>query len=86
MTLKGSDSCIGKSIKHSVYKVHLCNDAFTSYSSAYIRRSMERKHAADICEDLITTVQHIWEFLDEKDTPRIFSRTEVDILLDHLCT
>ncbi len=48
---------------------------------------MERKHVADICEDLITTVQHIREILDEKDTPRIFSRTEVDyILLDHLCT
>ncbi len=30
---------------------------FTSYSSAHFRRSMERKHAADICEDLVTTVQ-----------------------------
>ncbi len=36
------------------------------------------------CEDLVTTVHHIWENLDEKDIPRVFSRTEVNILLDHL--
>ncbi len=47
---------------------------------------MERSHAVDICEDLVTTVHHIWEILDEQDTPRVFSRIEVDILLDHLCT
>ncbi len=47
---------------------------------------MDRKQAADIYEDLITTEQHIWEILDVKDTPRIFSRTEAYILLDHLCT
>ncbi len=50
------------------------------------RRSMERNHAADICEYLVTTVQPIWEILDEKDTPRVFSRPEFDILLDHLRT
>ena len=35
---------------------------------------------------VVTTVHHIWESLDEKDTPRVFNRTEVDILLDDLCT
>ncbi len=77
LALKGSNSSIGKSIKHILYKLHLCNNIFTRYSSAHIRRSMERKNAADICKDLITTVQHIWEILDEKDTPRIFNRTEL---------
>ena len=47
---------------------------------------MEHKNAADICEDLVATVQHVWEILDDKDTPRVIGRTEVDILLDHLCT
>ena len=83
---KGSNSSISKSIKRYLYKFNLCNDVFTYYSSAHFRRSMERSHAVDICEDLVTTVHHIWEILDEKDTPRVFSRTEVDILLDHLCT
>ena len=41
---------------------------------------MERSHAVDICEDLVTAAYHIWEILDEKDTPRVFSRIEVDIL------
>ena len=44
---------------------------------------MERSQAADICEDPVTTVQYIWEILD---TVPVFSRTQVDILLDHLCT
>ncbi len=38
------------------------NDAFTSRNSAHIRRSIERKHAADICEYLITTAQHCINF------------------------
>ncbi len=86
LALRGSNSSICKSIKNILYKLHLCNDVFISYTSVHIRRSMELKHAADICEDLITTVQHICEILDGKYTPRIFSRTQVDILLDHLCT
>ncbi len=68
--LKDSNSSICKSKEHILYKLHLCNDVFTSYSSVHTRQSMESKHAADICEDLITTVQHIWANLDEKDTPR----------------
>ena len=86
LALKGSNSSISKSVNRYLYKFNLCNDVFTYCSSAHFRRSMERSHAVDICEDLVTTVHHIWEILDEKDTPRVFSRTEVDILLDNLCT
>ncbi len=76
LPLNGSNSSISKSVKNYLYKLHLCNDAFTfCYNSpAHFRRSMQCNDAADICEDLVTTVQHIWEILDE-DTPRVFSRT-----------
>ncbi len=86
LALKGSNSSFFKSVKRYLYKFNLCNDVLTYCSSALFRRSMERRHAVDICEDLVTTVYHIWEILDQKDTPRVFNRTEIDILLDHLCT
>ncbi len=35
--------------------------------------SMECNYAADICDKLDTTVQHIWGILDEKDTPQVIS-------------
>ncbi len=48
---------------------------------------MEPEHAADILQrSKNTTVQNIWPILDEKDTLGVFSRTEVDILLDRICT
>ncbi len=83
LALKGSNSSIYQSVKQYLCKLHLCNDVFTSCSSAHFPRSMERNHAADT-EDLVTTVHHIWELLDEKDTARVFSRTDLDTLLDHL--
>ncbi len=88
LALKGRNSSESKSIKYYLYKRCLRNDVlvFTNCSSTHFRRSMERNHAADICNKPVTTVQHIWEILDEKATPRVVSRTEVDILLNHLCT
>ncbi len=59
LALKGSNSSISKSVNRYLYKFNLYNDVFTYYSYAHFRRSMERSHAVDICEDLVTTVHHI---------------------------
>ncbi len=41
--------------------------------------------AADICDQLVPAVHHVWKILKEKDMPWLFSVMKVAILLDYLC-
>ncbi len=38
----------------------------------------------ELSMELVTIVHHVWEIWKEKDTPRVFSVMEVDILLDYI--
>ena len=78
LSLKGSNSSIFKSVQQCI----ICINSI--YVMMYSPNVMEHNHAADICDDLVTTVHNICQILDQ-DIPRVFSRTEVDILLYYLC-